>query len=92
MDLSKSKTTKNHKSAKKTGKTKFYKKAYQKHPKPMCILCGFIPEDPCQIDIDHIDGNYKNDNKENLQALCANCHRLKSKKIKMEYIKTPYKN
>jgi 5-methylcytosine-specific restriction endonuclease McrA len=78
----KAKQQRNHKSAKKTGKTKFYRKAYQKHPKPVCISCGFIPEDPCQIDIDHIDGNHKNNNKENLQALCANCHRLKTKKNK----------
>ena len=78
----KAKQQRNHKSAKKNGKRKFYGRAYKKHPKPMCILCEFIPEDPCKMDIDHIDGNHKNDNKENLQALCANCHRLKSKKNK----------
>ena len=61
----KAKQQRNHKSAKKNGKRKFYGRAY-----------------PCQMDIDHIDGNHKNDNKENLQALCANCHRLKSKKNK----------
>lgn len=75
----KAKQERNHRSAKKTGKTKLYKKSYQKHPKTICSMCGFIPEDPCQMDIDHIDGNHKNNNKENLQALCSNCHRLKSK-------------
>jgi hypothetical protein len=61
---------------------KIKKKQYQKHPKAICVMCGFIPEDPCQIDIDHIDGNHKNNNKDNFQALCANCHRLKTKKNK----------
>ena len=75
----KAKQQRNHRSAKKTGKTRFYKKSYKKHSKPVCVMCGFIPKDPCQMDIDHIDGNHKNNNKDNLQALCANCHRLKSK-------------
>jgi hypothetical protein len=75
----KAKQKRNRKSAKKTGKTKYYKKSYQKHPKYICVMCGFMPEDPCQMDIDHIDGNHKNNNKDNLQALCSNCHRLKSK-------------
>lgn len=44
-----------------------------------CELCGFIPIDPCQLDVDHIDGNRKNTITQNLQTLCANCHRLKTK-------------
>jgi 5-methylcytosine-specific restriction endonuclease McrA len=31
-----------------------------------------------QLDVDHIDGNHRNNNPENLQTLCANCHRLKT--------------
>jgi cytochrome c2 len=31
-----------------------------------------------QLDIDHIDGNKRNNSKDNLQTLCANCHRLKT--------------
>ena len=76
------KQERNSKSAKNTGISKNQKKQYQKHPKPRCVMCGFIPEDPCQIDIDHIDGNHKNHSKDNLQALCANCHRLKTKRNK----------
>jgi hypothetical protein len=43
-----------------------------------CILCGFIPQHQCQLDVDHIDGNHKNNDINNLQTLCANCHRLKT--------------
>lgn len=43
-----------------------------------CNNCGFIALHPCQLDIDHIDGNKRNHSEENLQTLCANCHRLKT--------------
>lgn len=43
-----------------------------------CRRCGFIPEHLCQLDVDHIDGNHLNNDPENLQTLCANCHRLKT--------------
>lgn len=44
-----------------------------------CRRCGFTPEDGCQLTIDHIDKNKKNNSVENLQTLCANCHNYKSK-------------
>jgi 5-methylcytosine-specific restriction endonuclease McrA len=44
----------------------------------MCGTCGFKPTHPCQLDVDHIDGNHSNDSLDNLQTLCANCHRLKT--------------
>lgn len=40
--------------------------------------CVAIIEDKCQLDVDHIDGNHKNDDPANLMTLCANCHRLKT--------------
>lgn len=43
-----------------------------------CSLCGFVPKHKCQLDVDHIDGNKKNNKVENLMTLCANCHRLKT--------------
>jgi ribosomal protein S27AE len=46
--------------------------------KTFCEKCGFLAEHECQLDIDHIDGNRKNGSLENLQTLCANCHRLKT--------------
>lgn len=48
-----------------------------------CEHCGFNARDSCQIDVDHIDGDHKNNQKANLQALCANCHRLKTKKERL---------
>lgn len=47
-----------------------------------CQSCGFVAVDKIQLDIDHIDGNRSNNDPSNLQTLCANCHRLKTKKNK----------
>jgi hypothetical protein len=47
------------------------------HKKSYCDRCGFRGE-PCQLDVDHIDGNHANNTARNYQTLCANCHRLKS--------------
>ena len=54
-------------------------KGYVRYKKQHCEYCGFIPIDLCQLDVDHIDGNRNNSLPENLQTLCANCHRLKTK-------------
>jgi len=55
------------------------RKTGQRYKKDHCEKCGFIAEDRVQLDIDHIDGNPSNNDTLNLQTLCANCHRLKSK-------------
>jgi hypothetical protein len=46
--------------------------------KTSCELCGFLPQHICQLDVDHKDGNNKNNDHSNLQTICANCHRLKT--------------
>lgn len=53
------------------------KRPYTKSKKKTCERCGFVPEDSCQLEVDHIDGNHKNNDLGNLQTLCANCHVLK---------------
>lgn len=52
---------------------------YRAFLKPCCERCGFVPEDLCQLDIDHVNGDHHDNRPENLQTLCANCHRLKTK-------------
>lgn len=52
---------------------------YRLYKQSVCAFCGFVPIDPCQLDVDHIDGNHNNNSIDNLQTLCANCHRLKTK-------------
>ena len=50
------------------------------HKKDRCEHCGFVPKHPCQLDVDHVipRRNEGSDDPNNLQTLCANCHRLKS--------------
>ena len=54
------------------------KNSYRRHKKDYCEMCGFRPQIKAQLDVDHIDGNRMNNAIENLQTLCANCHRLKT--------------
>jgi HNH endonuclease len=53
-------------------------KNYRIHKKEYCEACGFVAKHISQLDVDHIDGNSSNNNIDNLQTLCANCHRLKT--------------
>jgi|SRR3990167_11185116 len=54
------------------------KRPWLRFRKDRCEFCGFIPVHLCQLDVDHKDGNKKNNEQANLQTLCANCHRLKT--------------
>ena len=44
--------------------------------------CTSTIMDPCQIDMDHKDGNNFNNHIDNIQCLCSNCHRYKTKWLK----------
>lgn len=54
------------------------RRVYRTHKGLICEECGFVPVHPCQLDVDHLDGDHTNDDPSNLQTLCANCHRLKT--------------
>lgn len=54
------------------------RRVYAMHKGDSCEACGFIPKHPCQLDVDHINGDHSDNRRENLQTLCANCHRLKT--------------
>lgn len=55
-----------------------------------CVICGFIPTIPGQMDWDHIDGNRFNNSLENKQLMCSNCHRAKTYNSG-EYVNGRYK-
>ena len=72
------------------------KKAYKliKERNHRCECCKNLSwlDKPIPLEIHHIDGNNKNNDKNNLQLLCPNCHALtpnyKGKNIKSIYPKT----
>lgn len=51
---------------------------YRNYKGLICEVCGFVPQHSCQLDVDHINGDHSDNREENLQTLCANCHRLKT--------------
>lgn len=53
-------------------------KANTKDKKMYCENCGFQALHSVQLDIDHRDGNKRNNEPDNLWTVCANCHRIKT--------------
>lgn len=47
-----------------------------------CSVCGWGEINPhtntLPLEVEHIDGNFKNNNEDNLTLLCPNCHSLTS--------------
>lgn len=45
-----------------------------------CSICGWRERNPftgkIPLEVEHIDGNYKNNRPENLTLLCPNCHSM----------------
>ena len=41
-----------------------------------CSVCGISEwmDKPVTLEIDHVDGDYRNNNEKNLRAICPNCH------------------
>lgn len=52
--------------------------ARARHLKDKCGNCGFVPIHEIQLQVDHVDGNRRNNHPSNFQTLCANCHTLKT--------------
>src|SRR5690606_16315952 len=64
---------------------------YSQHKKEACEYCGFKPIHSCQLEVDHVDSNRKNNSPDNLLTLCANCHRLKTYLSRLHYGVPTYK-
>ncbi len=62
------------------------KHPYRKHRKDHCenrdgrlgYKCNYKIRHTSQLQVDHVDGNPKNNKVKNLQTLCANCHTFKT--------------
>lgn len=68
--------------SKANGKGRRGNSRYRQFLKDHCERCGFLPVDAIQLDAHHRDGDHANNTTDNIETLCANCHRL-------EHITTP---
>jgi hypothetical protein len=55
------------------------REAARKYPTDKCEGCGLLNDGTGNIDRDHIDGNRSNNDFSNLQALCKECHKVKTR-------------
>ena len=54
------------------------------HKDISCFECGFLAEDLIQLDIAFRDGNPANKDRSNILSVCANCNRLRKKRLREE--------
>ena len=54
------------------------------------VKCTSTIEGRWQLDMDHIDGNNSNNDPDNLQTLCKNCHAKKSR-LQNDHVKGRFK-
>lgn len=60
-----------------TNRAGIKKRLYESGVKEECVLCGLGSEwngQPITLQLDHINGIWNDNRKENLQILCPNCH------------------
>lgn len=53
-----------------------HKNKYREYKKDYCERCNFVAVHLSQLDIHHKNGDHKDNNPGNLEAVCVNCHRL----------------
>lgn len=74
-----------------TYKTEHYAKLAFRNYIHRCAICGL--EEPCCLEVHHIDKNRQNMDLDNLVILCANCHlKVHYNKISLEELKEAQKN
>ena len=61
-----------------SGNPQIFRTRRDRFLKNKCEICGFVPEHPIQLQLDHSDGNSVNNHPSNFQTMCANCHALKT--------------
>lgn len=63
-----------------TGVSRYVRKYLFNKYNNSCCKCGWNQINKstmlCPLDVEHIDGNHKNNKEENLELLCPNCHSL----------------
>ena len=61
----------------------FAKLRYREHRRHIgkwleCEKCSWVATNKCQLDINHKDGDRFNNNQNNLEMICRNCHALET--------------
>lgn len=75
----------------KSPESRLNERPWKRFKKDFCEQCGFIPVHPCQLDVDHRDGDKSRNSEEDLITLCANCHRLKTQMSK-DFLNLKYRS